>query len=252
MIIVYVLAGILALILTVICLILVWFALLFVSGLFVDPAKEYTKDNGYFRFLLTFSSLVMMPLLSIRVHVSGMEKLPDPKEGRVLFVSNHRSKFDPILTWAVFRKYKLAFISKPSNFNVPFFGRIIRKCCFMAIDREDPRKALPTIYQAADLIKRGETSVGVYPEGTRNYGKELLPFHDGVFQIARKAGSRIVVLALTGTDEIAHRTPFRKTDVYMDILEVMDEDEVRHTKASEISKRVREETEKALNARRMN
>ena len=36
-------------------------------------------------------------LLRIHVHVSGMEKIP--KDTKVLFVSNHRSIFDPIITW---------------------------------------------------------------------------------------------------------------------------------------------------------
>lgn len=98
-----------------------------------------------------------------------MEKLP--KNERFLLVCNHRSKFDPILTWYVLRDYNLAFISKPENF---------RRCCFMAIDRENPRNALKTIHQAAELIKQNEVSVAVYPEGTRSKTCELLPFHNGI------------------------------------------------------------------------
>ena len=48
----------------------------------------------------------------------------------------------------------LAFISKESNFKIPIFGRIIRKCCFMAIDRSNPRKALPTIHVYPILEKQ--------------------------------------------------------------------------------------------------
>ena len=69
----------------------------------------------------------------------GIDKIP--KDGRFLFVSNHRSIFDPILTWYVLKDYDLAFILKAENFRIPIFGRIIRKCCFMAIDRENPRNA---------------------------------------------------------------------------------------------------------------
>ena len=104
-----------------------------------------------------------------------------------MFVGNHRSNFDPIIEWLVLKPWDIAFISKGENFKIPFFGRIIRKCCFMPIDRENPRKALRTINKASDLLQSGEVSIGVYPEGTRSKTGELLPFHDGVFHIAKKA-----------------------------------------------------------------
>lgn len=65
----------------------------------------------------------------IYIHTEGIDKIP--KDGRFLFVSNHRSNFDPILTWYVLKDYDLAFISKAENFRIPIFGRIIRKCCFI-------------------------------------------------------------------------------------------------------------------------
>ncbi|MBR6303400.1 MAG: 1-acyl-sn-glycerol-3-phosphate acyltransferase, partial [Lachnospiraceae bacterium] len=89
--------------------------------------------------------------MRIKVHVSGLEKLP--KGTRFLLVQNHRSKFDPILTWYVLRKYDLAFLSKEENMHIPIFGRIIRKCCFMSIDRKHPRRAMETVNTAVELLK---------------------------------------------------------------------------------------------------
>ena len=125
----------------------------------------------------------------IKVHTTGMEKVPQGE--RLLFVGNHRSKFDPIITWYLFRKWDIAFLSKKENFRVPIFGRIIRKCCFLAIDRENPREALKTVNKAAGLLENGTVSIGVYPEGTRSRTGELLPFHNGVLKIAQKAGAPI-------------------------------------------------------------
>ena len=99
--------------------------------------------------MLDSATAAAIKLLRIHVHVSGMEKIP--KDTKVLFVSNHRSIFDPIITWYALKKWKIAFVSKPSNFKIPFFGRIIRKCCFMPIDRENPRNAIVTINKAAKL-----------------------------------------------------------------------------------------------------
>ena len=178
-----------------------------------------------------------MKLLRIRVHVSGIEKIP--KDTKVLFVSNHRSNFDPIITWYILKKWKIAFVSKPSNFKIPFFGRIIRKCCFMPIDRENPRNAIVTINKAAKLLKKQEVSIGIYPEGTRSKNGQLLPFHNGVFKIAQKAEAAIVVLCVTGTEKISKRTPFRRTDVYLDVLEVFSAQGIKETRTEMISTAVR-------------
>ena len=178
-----------------------------------------------------------MKLLRIRVHVSGIEKIP--KDTKVLFVSNHRSNFDPIITWYILKKWKIAFVSKPSNFKIPFFGRIIRKCCFMPIDRENPRNAIVTINKAAKLLKKQEVSIGIYPEGTRSKNGQLLPFHNGVFKISQKAEAAIVVLCMTGTEKISKRTPFRRTDVYLDVLEVFLAQGIKETKTEMIGTAVR-------------
>lgn len=230
MIILYILGGILV-------IFLLYILFLGICALVVDPEKEYERDSAFYRFLLDSATAGVMKLLRIHVHVTGMEKVP--KDTRVLFVGNHRSNFDPIVTWYVFRRWKIAFISKAENFAIPFFGRIIRKCCFMAIDREDPRKAMVTIRKAAALLRRQEVSIGVYPEGTRSKNGELLPFHNGVFKIAQKAEVPIAVLCITGTERIHQRTPFRRTDVYLDVAGVFSPQEIRDTKTERIGTAVR-------------
>ncbi len=178
-----ILLWILFVILGIIGLLAFLFIFIGVCSLFADRNKVYDKESKFFRFLLTYSTAIASVLIRIRLRVNGKEKLP---KGRFLLVSNHRSKFDPILTWLAFGKYHIAFISKPENFKVPIYGRIIRKCCFMAIDRENPREALKTVNQAAKLMKNDEVSVGVYPEGTRNYGEMIhknYPLHSSKVEI---------------------------------------------------------------------
>lgn len=200
------------------CLVLLYILVIAVCALLVNPEKEYQKYNRVYRFLLNLTVTVGLKLLRVRVHVSGIGKIP--KDTQVLFVSNHRSNFDPIITWYGLKAWKIGFISKPENFKIPFYGRIIRKCCCLPIDRENPRKAIVTVNKASKLLKKQEVSIGVYPEGTRSKTRELLPFHNGVFKIAQKADVPIVILSIVGTERIAKRTPFKPTDVYLDVLEV--------------------------------
>ena len=199
--------------------------------------KEYETDSPFHRKLLMDATVFGFWLLNVRVHISGAEKLPDEP---ILFVSNHRSNYDPLVTWYAFRKRRLAFVSKPSNFRIPIFGPLIRRCCFLAIDRENPRNAMQTILKAAKLMTEERMDVAIYPEGTRNKGEGLLPFHNGVFKIAQKANAPIAVLCVTGTEKIHKHTPFRRTDVYLDVLEVLPAEQVKSEKTEVIGAHVRD------------
>lgn len=227
----YVICAILA-------LVILWFAVLFVSGLFVKKDKDYNTDSKYYRFLLNFSTAVAMWLIRIKIVTTGTELLPE--DGRFLLVSNHRSNFDPLITWHALKEYDLAFISKPENFSVPFFGKIIRKCCFMAIDRHDPEKANITKERAAMLMKTGAVNVAVYPEGTRSKTGEMLPFHNGLFNIAKEADVPISIMTLHGTREIKDNYPKKRSIVNLDIVGTIPVEEVRALTPHDLGVRARD------------
>lgn len=217
---------------------LVFLPFTIVCSLFVNPKKEYDKNSRFFRWILYGYTWCAIKLLRIKIDVQGMEKLP--KNTRFVLVGNHVSNYDPILTWHVFRRYDLAFISKESNFKIPIFGRIIRKCCFMAIDRENPRNAIKTVNQASDLLNANEVSIAVYPEGTRNKEyKGLLPFHNSVFKIAQKASVPIVIVGIAGTETIHKRTPWKRSHVKLQVLDVIDAESVKTMKTNEIGEIVK-------------
>ena len=213
-------------------------------GLFVNPKKEYKKDSKLYRFLLNMASVIGLWFLRIRVNVNGTEKLP--RGQKLLFVGNHCSNFDPIITWYALRDWKISYISKAGNFKLPFFGRIIRRCCFMVIDRESPRKAINTIHRAGELLKSGEVSVGVYPEGTRSKTGELLPFHSGVLKIAQKGNSAIAVVAINGTEKIHKNYPFHSSHVELTVLDVIPAEKVAVTRTNELCDTVKAQLEAYL------
>ena len=219
------------------CLIYVLF--LSIAALLVDPNREYTKDSPFYRRLLYGATACAIRLLHIRIEIRGLEKLPE--NDRFLLVCNHRSNFDPILTWQILRKYDLAFVSKPENFRIPIFGRFIRRCCFLAIDRENPKNALVTIRKAAELLEKDEVNVAIYPEGTRSKDCVLLPFHNGVFKIAQKANVPIVVAAIQGTEQIHKNWYRRRTQVQFEILETIPAQFVTENRTAAIGTRVRED-----------
>ena len=110
----------------------------------------------------------------------------------------------------------------------------------MGIDRENPRKAVETINQASKLLINDEVSVGVYPEGKRNFDEGLLPFHNMVFKIAIKANVPIVVTTVKGADKIHKNYPFHRSDVIIDVIDVISAEKVKKMKTNDIGNYVRE------------
>ena len=226
-------------------LLLLWAAGGVIATLFVDIHTECKQDSPVFRFYANGIVDILTCVLRIRVQVSGMEKVP---ASGFLFVCNHRSAFDPILEMGIFRKYRLGFVSKEENFKIPVIGKIMHQCSCIALDRENPRRAIETITHAAQTIRSGSAVMGIYPEGTRNPNSEngLLHFKPGAFKIAQKAGCPIVVAVIQNTESILKNAPFRKTGVQLKIVGVLDEDTVKRNSTMQISETVRSMMEEAL------
>ncbi len=206
--------------------------------------KQYEKDNRFYRFLLDSLTAFLLWYLGVKIHVEGRDIVP--KNERFVLVGNHISNFDSIVAWRVLRKERLAFISKASNFKIPFFGRLVRKCCFLEIDRQNPRNAVKTVEKAVELMQKDEVSIGVYPEGTRAKDGVMLPFHNAMFKIAQRADAPLVVCSVSGTNDIHKRTPWRLSRVYLRFIEVIDKEQVKTMRTSELGERVKYEIQQSI------
>ena len=74
MIILYILGALLA-------VLILYFLFLGVCALLVSPDKTYEKNSPFYRFLLESATTVAIKLLRIRVHISGIEKIPKDEKG---------------------------------------------------------------------------------------------------------------------------------------------------------------------------
>ena len=99
---------------------------------------------------------------------------------------------------------------------------------------------------AGKLLQKGEVSVGVYPEGTRSKECRLLPFHNGVFKIAQRAEAPIVIVAISGTEKVSKNYPLHKTDVYVDVLDVLSAEWVKTAQTDDIGELVKDKLYKHL------
>lgn len=213
-------------------LVVLYFLFLLICSACVSK-KSYTKNSKFYWWLLRTNTKLGLACCLTKPKISGKEKLDGL--GRFLFVCNHRSNIDPLITWVLLPKSDIAFLSKSANIKIPIFGRIIRKCCFLEIDRQNPRNAIKTLRSASELLKDNQVSIGVYPEGTRSMCKEMGPFHDGVFKVAQFAQVPVVVAVVRGTEKVKYHKLFQSTNVYLDVLEVIPTEKVMASSSHELS-----------------
>ena len=134
----------------------------------------------------------------VKVSYIGLENIP--KEEPCLYVANHNSFFDVILTYPKMPG-RVGIISKKEFFKFyPLsIWMLFIKCLFL--DRKDIKQGLKTILTAIDYIKEG-ISIFIFPEGTRSRTGQMLPFKEGSFKIATKTGCPIVPVAITNTANV--------------------------------------------------
>lgn len=203
-----------------------------VVGLFINCSRPLDKQNRLCRFGSWAIGSLGCFYMGVRPHLVGGEKLP--RDSRFVMVANHRSAQDPISVLCAMWDYNISFVSKPSNMKLPVLGRVAYGAGFLPLDRDNDRNALRSILQAADYLKRDICSIAIYPEGTRNRGRGLLPFHAGSFKLPQRAGVPLVIMAATGTSSTARHGLFGH-DVYLNILEVMDARQVKAMTTAELS-----------------
>ena len=70
------------------------------------------KHSRFYRFFFEEALTFINYFLRIRVHIEGKDKLPKNKKERLVFMSNHVSKFDPMTCNSVLKGYDISWIGK--------------------------------------------------------------------------------------------------------------------------------------------
>lgn len=144
---------------------------------------------------------VVIWLSGVKLTVIGEENIP--ADTAVLFIGNHRSYFDIVLTYARCRSLT-GYIAKKEMLKIPLLSRWMKFLHCLFLDRSDIKEGLKTILAAIDKIKSG-ISIMIFPEGTRNSNEsetDLLPFHEGSFKIATKTGCPIIPVSINNSSAI--------------------------------------------------
>ena len=164
----------------------------------IGKFNKNTEDYQCLRMVQRAFKL-MISMAGTEVTVIGEENIPDEP---VLFIGNHRSYFDILLTYSRC-KHLTGYVAKKEMLRYPLLRDWMKRLYCLFLDRDNPKEGLKTILQAIDYIKSG-ISICIFPEGTRNDGEELsiLPFHSGSFKIAEKSGCPIIPISMNNTASI--------------------------------------------------
>lgn len=118
-----------------------------------------------------------------------------------VYTANHQNNYDLfIMPNAILRR--TVTIGKKSLRLLPFFGQLYWLSGNILLDRDNRSRAVGTMHGAAARIQREQLSVWMFPEGTRSYGRGLLPFKTGAFHIAQHAKVPVVPVCMSSTQHI--------------------------------------------------
>ena len=165
-----------------------YFLLINIVLLVVCIARPFHRDNVHVAGIL-YSSI--SKLLGLRLELRIPESVKDG--GPFVIIANHQNSFDLVTICAAAQKGTV-IIGKKSLVWIPVFGQIFWLLGNIIIDRKDSGRAHDTLQSTAQKIKERRLSVWFFPEGTRSFGRGLLPFKSGAFRIAKATNEPVVTV----------------------------------------------------------
>ncbi|MGE8415330.1 MAG: lysophospholipid acyltransferase family protein [Pseudomonas sp.] len=156
-------------------------------GLLLGLCRPFNPDNS--RLCARFYAWPAMRILGLKVRTETGPLMDKPHS--CVIIANHQSNYDLFVFGNVVPR-RTVCIGKKSLKWVPLFGQLFWLAGNVLIDRGNPHKARRSISTTTHTLQHEDTSIWVFPEGTRNGGNELLPFKRGAFQMAITAGVPIV------------------------------------------------------------
>jgi 1-acyl-sn-glycerol-3-phosphate acyltransferase len=132
-----------------------------------------------------------------RLRVEGRERLP--WHGAAVLVSNHASLADILVLFGLYRPFK--WVSKASNFRLPFIGWNMRLNRYVPLVRGDADSIGRMMAQSEAWLDKGVPLL-LFPEGTRSPDGHMKAFKDGAFRLSMAKGCLLFPIVLAGTADV--------------------------------------------------
>ena len=215
------------------------FLLVWVTTFWWDKRRVATHMMGTF-WAWHYQSLIPFWILRLE----GRKKVPWKRP--VIMVANHRSLVDILALYKIRRPFK--WTSKDENFKLPFIGMVLSLTNSVRIKRESLRSGAQFLSQAENELKKGN-SILLFPEGTRSKTKEMRPFKEGAFLLAKKMKCGVIPIVHTGSEKTFDRGSWvlkGKALIYIRILDEIPASTVDELEINELMMLVREKMEEGI------
>ncbi len=135
--------------------------------------------------------------------VRGLENIP--KKSPVIFASNHSSYFDffALSFLGYLLRRKICFVAAEEVVKKPIFKFFVKYDKFIqAISFRRGEISIDYFKKAVDVLTKKDTSLVIFPEGTRTRTGKLQKGKPGVIKIALLAQTCVIPVGLKGTYKI--------------------------------------------------
>lgn len=174
-----------------IILIFFYFILASVLMILMCLVRPFHRDNVH---VIGQVYGVIAKLLGLDVRVTVPESVK--QGGPFVYLANHQNSYD-LFTVCQSAQKGVVTVGKKSLVWIPFFGWLYYLSGNILIDRKNKGKAHDTLKFTVDKIKQRRISVFFFPEGTRSYGRGLLPFKTGAIRIAQATAEPVVTVSIS-------------------------------------------------------
>ena len=163
----------------------------------VAKINPHARDISCLR-MVQWAFKLMLWITGADISYIGRENVPEDRA--VLYVGNHNSYFDILLTYSQCPGLT-GYVAKSEMLRYPLLRDRMKRLYCVFLDRRDLRAGMQMILTCIDYIKNG-ISICIFPEGTRSKDGQMQPFHEGSLKMAAKTGCPIIPMAISNSAQI--------------------------------------------------
>lgn len=150
---------------------------------------DYMNEAKLYRILRPLIKLIT--IIFIRPKYIGIDNIP--KDGRIILAGNHTSIIDPLILISS-TKRSIHFLAKNELWHGP------KKIIFsnMGLIPVNRKTKDHNALVLAEKYLNNEQIIGIFPEGTTEKGRGLLPFKIGAIKMAKDTNTKIIPFTIKG------------------------------------------------------
>ena len=183
-----------------------------IFGLLLSIVRPFHRNNVHI-IASWFGQMSRVIGVKLEINIDENAKSVGP----AIYVANHQNNYDLFTLPAAVPKNTVS-MGKHSLKWIPFFGQLYWLSGNILINRSNRSKAMGTLGKSVSKIKDNGLSVWMFPEGTRSYGRGLLPFTTGAFHTALNANVPVVPVCMNSTHNSIKLNRLDNGTIYIDVL----------------------------------